>query len=698
MVINVLETKDLLELSLLKCKICDRRLQSPILQVSGFANVCGSCTCDTSTERNVELEALLQKLYLPCNYAGRGCEFEGSFDEVCIHEKRCGFQQLKCPLASYEQCDGDLDNIIEHIESKHPDNVVTAVGNHVSVKNPNTAVRSVIYLLVVDNLRFVLSAQLDVTKGHILYAFYCLNYDYINRDDVKVSILLKYENTNCNVDNIHVKQLRKGELPHMLYEDDIVKLKCIVLESFGCTDTINIKIDTAKSVLIENVTAKLNKRVTPLYKCRNCSAIAKTIHYCSTTENIICCEKCFVHDYDCYCSCGIQYNDTRCHPNSEPHIRIYLSSFNLLTTLACTNTGCREEIHPDNYDTHTKSECRFRQVTCSFSPNSSCKWTGAFIDLISHIREEHADRINRNSCQIHNRNGTLQQLGFIVVILCAPPTSSTTSPVYISDCGIPAEQNTASYCAEIKMVINVLDTKDLLELSLLKCKICDRRLQSPILQVSGFANVCGSCTSDTNAERNVDLEALLQKLYLPCNYAERGCEFEGSFDDICIHEKTCGFQKLKCPLASYEQCDGDVDNIIQHMESKHPDNVLTAVTNHVSVKNPNAEVRSVFYMLVVDNLRFILSAELDVKKGHILYAFYCLNYDYIYRDDVKISILLKYEDTIWNTANIRVNQLRKGEVPHTSCEDDVVKLKYSVLESFNCTDTITIEIQCPRKF
>ncbi|KAK9751533.1 Seven in absentia protein family [Popillia japonica] len=549
MVINILETKDLLELSLLKCKICCRRLQSPILQVSGFDNVCGSCTSDSNAKRNVDLEALLEKLYLPCNYAESGCKFEGNFDDVCIHEKVCCFQELKCPLAPYGQCNGDLDNIVEHIESKHPDNVLKVVANHVYVRNPNAEKTTAIYLFAVDNLRFVLSAKLDAKKDQISYAFYCLNYD-VNMDDVKISIPLKDDNLNCNVEIIHVKQLGKGEVPSMFYEKNVIKMKCIILEIFGCSDTITIRIDITKSVALIEETDEL------------CNSFAG-----SWTHRIVCCEKCFKGDYHFHCSCSPNNSMSNSKTHTESitiHSVLNLDSFKPNRTLQCGNTGCNKEIY-----------------------------------------------------------------------------------------GL--------------------------------------RLQSPILQVSGFDNVCGSCTSDSNAKRNVDLEALLEKLYLPCNYAESGCKFEGNFDDVCIHEKVCCFQELKCPLAPYGQCNGDLDNIVEHIESKHPDNVLKVVANHVYVRNPNAEKTTAIYLFAVDNLRFVLSAKLDAKKDQISYAFYCLNYD-VNMDDVKISIPLKDDNLNCNVEIIHVKQLGKGEVPSMFYEKNVIKMKCIILEIFGCSDTITIRI------
>ncbi|KAK9708536.1 Seven in absentia protein family [Popillia japonica] len=421
MVINILETKDLLELSLLKCKVCRRRLQSPILQVSGFANACGTCNSDTNAERNVDLEALLQKLYLPCNYAERGCEFEGNFDDVCIHEKVCRFQKIKCPLASYEQCDGHLDNIVEHMESKHPDNVLTVIGSHVSVKNPNVENTGVFYLLVAENLRFILRAELNVKRGRILYAFYCLNYN-VNIDHLKISILLKYENTNCNVENIHVIQLGKGEVPRMFHEKDVVKLKYGILENFGCRDNITIKIDTAKSVTPETITAKLNESaVTSFYKCTKCSVTSKHIHYCSKTNAIVCCENCFKGGYQSHCGCSTDsmatYKSSNYSYNQAAHITIHfvikLDEIKANTTFLCTNIGCNQQINGSDYEIHTKSQCRFRKVSCSFSTSTSCNWVGNFTDFISHLTKDHTDRVNQNSCEIVNSSGTSQQLCFI---------------------------------------------------------------------------------------------------------------------------------------------------------------------------------------------------------------------------------------------------------------------------------------------
>ncbi|KAK9727936.1 hypothetical protein QE152_g18924 [Popillia japonica] len=346
---------------------------------------------------------------------------------------RYSFQNIKCPLAMYKQCSGHLDNIVEHMESEHPDNVLAVVGNHVTVKNPYAEIRSVFYMLVVDNLRFILRAGLNMKKCCVLYAFYCLNFD-VNIKDVKISILLKYANTNCNVENIHIEKLRKGEVPRMFYEKDVIKLKCIILESFGCKDSITIKIDTTKSAAPDKIISKLNESaVTAWYKCRKCSLTSKHIHYCSRTRAIVCCESCFKSNYASHCGCSTNntntygnnpntyssypttyhYNQTVTKSITNNHFVIKLDEIKANTTFLCTNIGCNEQINGSDYEIHTKSECQFRQVSCSFSTSTSCQWTGAFTDFIAHLTKDHADRVNQNFCEIRNCSGTSEQLCFI---------------------------------------------------------------------------------------------------------------------------------------------------------------------------------------------------------------------------------------------------------------------------------------------
>lgn len=247
------------------------------------------------------------------------------------------------------------------------------------------------------------------------------------------------------------------------------------------------------------------------------------------------------------------------------------------------------------------------------------------------------------------------------------------------------------------MVINLLDSKDLLELSLLKCKVCSARLQSPVLQVGVFGNVCGTCYSTTvytDAVRNVDLEALLQKLYLPCNYAEQGCDFEGSFDEVCAHEKRCFFLRKNCPLAERQQCETgltDSDDIIAHMKSEHPDNVLSIVDGYISVKNPFKSDVDRFYLLVVDKMTFILQARFDTDKKVILYKFYSLNYCTDI-EHVKMAIMLKFDETIFTVDNIQIERLRKGELPYLFNDTNATKLQLALLESLNSLDNIIIRV------
>ncbi|GJQ78752.1 hypothetical protein Trydic_g2786 [Trypoxylus dichotomus] len=246
--------------------------------------------------------------------------------------------------------------------------------------------------------------------------------------------------------------------------------------------------------------------------------------------------------------------------------------------------------------------------------------------------------------------------------------------------------------------MNVLEVKDILNLSLFHCKLCGNRLQRPIIQITTVGNFCGCCYEvscpGAIALRNMELEALLSDLYLPCNYARKGCKVNGFFNDICDHEILCCFRKKSCPLKSVNLCEDDLtslDELIEHFKRRHAQNVVHVTPDYISVKNPDHSISDTFYLLVVDEMYFMLRAKFDMFKGRILYEFYCCNYN-VQVTNVNFSIVLKYDNSTFNMSDMRVRRLHEGEFPYVLNIKDASKISLATLESFDCLKNIIIRV------
>ncbi|GJQ78751.1 hypothetical protein Trydic_g2785 [Trypoxylus dichotomus] len=273
---NILETKDILKLSMIHCKLCGKRLQRPIMQVREVGNFCGCCHEEAKAAGalpNKELEAFLGGLYLPCNYAERGCTVDGLFNDICDHEMLCCFREKSCPL-KFENLCGDelasLDELIEHFKCKHADNVVHVTGGCISVNNPDESKLEIFSLLVVGEMYFMLRTRFDAIGKRILYEFNCFNHR-THVSDVDFSIVLKYENSTFNLDDIHIKRLRMGEFPYMLDVEKASKISLATLESFGCLKNIAVRVNSGKAE------SKATINDTLCFQCRGCSKISNVL-------------------------------------------------------------------------------------------------------------------------------------------------------------------------------------------------------------------------------------------------------------------------------------------------------------------------------------------------------------------------------------------------------------------------------------
>ncbi|GJQ78749.1 hypothetical protein Trydic_g2783 [Trypoxylus dichotomus] len=423
---NILESEDILQLPIFRCKLCHNRLQRPIMQVVGVGNTCGLCcneNCKKDAVRNEELEALLAKLHLPCNYAGNGCQVHGLFNDICDHEFLCFFRARNCPLERQGGCGNNfssVDELINHIKLDHNRNVVDlSAPSPIPVKNPNKSRFNLFYLLVAKGMHFALRARFDAEGQQIMYQFYSLEWS-ADANNVRLSIALQSGDSifYCsNLSNIPIKRLRRGEFPYSLNEKDASKITLGILQSFGCLREIRIGVKIkGNNAQLQPVATTDN--VTLSFQCSSCSKIFSQITLCTGVRipnNMH--TSSYMHssssyhmqttytsnNYQVIQKCTTCANST-CSTCTAPSKHILIPSTMLVSksVLPCKNSGCGKQIKPSEYELHYQSLCKFREYTCNvISVGKACSWKGIVSVVTDHLRDTHASVVNLQTMVIY---------------------------------------------------------------------------------------------------------------------------------------------------------------------------------------------------------------------------------------------------------------------------------------------------------
>lgn len=360
-----IKVENIIQLTIFKCKICDLRLQAPILQVGGLWNICGSCyerSAYINVTSNSEIEAFLSTLYVPCNFAKRGCTFEGAYIKTCRHERdECRFRNRKCPFAyinhdcEYEYIDST--DIVKHIQENHTDSIINELLLRFEVQNPTESHPNCFYLIQVHNNTFILLRAMRIEQ-HICYAFYYFD--------------------NIKPENVHISSNAFGSNPEsfeFMHESMIskafpLKNACIVplstLEDLDCLENITIFNGWAICQIVGN--KKISEINKTWVKCKKCLQIVKDVTICSRC-NETACRKC--GNASC---CGYST------------IAVDLEKMKASSEFLCENTGCNQIIKGDLYKEHVKWQCLKTKFKCIYK---SCTFDGPYREHLRHMSVNH---------------------------------------------------------------------------------------------------------------------------------------------------------------------------------------------------------------------------------------------------------------------------------------------------------------------
>ena len=104
------------------------------------------------------------------------------------------------------------------------------------------------------------------------------------------------------------------------------------------------------------------------------------------------------------------------------------------------------------------------------------------------------------------------------------------------------------------------------------CNFCQEIIwNSPIFESTAGFTVCEKCrhSSQENFNRIFKLEKALLAFETDCKFKNHGCDFDGGPHNIILHEETCKFRMVHCPI--YRMCKEkyQFQKLFEHIELWH---------------------------------------------------------------------------------------------------------------------------------
>lgn len=108
----------------------------------------------------------------------------------------------------------------------------------------------------------------------------------------------------------------------------------------------------------------------------------------------------------------------------------------------------------------------------------------------------------------------------------------------------------------------------------------------PICQCTTGHSICKNCKTAVNNEcptckepiqtKNFAMDTMSQYLIYPCKNRRLGCQFTGKPTDMEIHDTSCEYGPLGCPLKVEKNCEwfGSQSELLIHVGTEHGDTLL----------------------------------------------------------------------------------------------------------------------------
>lgn len=372
---DVLKGKDLITLSIFRCKICSGRLHSPVFKVGDFGNICARCyekSAYVDVTEYFEIETILSELDVSCNYAEAGCTYKGPYHKTCDHEERCCFRKRPCPFTYLSQCDFEFvhrKDIIQHISEEHLKNILAVENGCVDVENPTASESEAMYFLEIDQIGILLRVKVSVEKRLVYYSFYHFGDLQGRHINLSSSAFEKCEKND--------KVVHESEITRKLDKSRAYKVKFSTLKHLGCFEKINICLNFELKVGESGYDEECAKNVA-YSRCLQCNEYVTDLWWCFGCYSRGCtkCKQNLTIGQIC------QYTSCR----KPTFIYVNFSDAGIILRIPCKNEGCSQIVKSHVYKLHCNYQCLFKMHRC-FAEH--CEFQGFTYDFVEHIFSKH---------------------------------------------------------------------------------------------------------------------------------------------------------------------------------------------------------------------------------------------------------------------------------------------------------------------
>lgn len=376
--------EDFLNLSIFRCKLCDERCKYPVMVVEKNGNYCSTCYTQvrgTYIEENKEINIILQKLIVPCQFYESGCNVTMKFVDIKDHENVCKFRRAVCPFSSIQQCDTSIfPGYCEHFNASHNNYTLMSENDTLQLSfNINVSINfTIIRVLVIHNEYFLLHMKLDPNNKKISLAVYY----YGTLEELK-NYKCIVKQVDCNI----------STEVNLLHESEYVQSAAKINEIYHTLGNSNF--NEINLILKINTTngydPAINKTLLETLKCSRCKTYPHgKIMQCNAGHKI--CSTCSgdppkCSDLNCNATCTGVRNYTVEHLSQ------------------CCRYPCRYNCSYCYYSSknlveHEKS-CYLRNYYCPFTQQLDCQWVGKYEDIKLHLENYHHDNIVENNICTH---------------------------------------------------------------------------------------------------------------------------------------------------------------------------------------------------------------------------------------------------------------------------------------------------------
>lgn len=215
----------------------------------------------------------------------------------------------------------------------------------------------------------------------------------------------------------------------------------------------------------------------------------------------------------------------------------------------------------------------------------------------------------------------------------------------------------------------------------LRCYKCQCYLSVGPVSLDKEGYICGRCPNERGCVIAI-YDVVAKNFLFPCKYESMGCKERFGYGNMEKHERMCDKQPFACPIIGQCTWQGSNKNMVQHLNEKHPDNLLNSRIFEVKLderfeKSFVLPHNGMLYLIDLtyrheQSLSFTLM-QIGLQEGPKQYTLK------LFSKDLSKELLLKSLDVCFYVFQRNPSIVKKEEI------------EYSILKSFGLNN-ISLEV------